>query len=845
MMPMTASNQERLIQDILKLRDAFNDLAWPIRLFLVPQPLAEALRWFRPADVGTTVAVIQALMDAYVTDTIQIPDENWPPAGGERTTCQVWGFKGPVNSIVCNNSSLFRLLMVLSLALNSLRRKADFKQNEVWQFILSTEIDSPTYILEHPAQKDLFLIILRLRCANLATEKNLRRVIAYQNCSTLATVLSCLESQNGDQCDQSTLDLILNYPKLSLALPTIDFMKKPANGRQPRIFGKILINQLLEHDSTTLEKAFLADPIYLASADGSRYEIHYSIWSLLNSDAIDKMDVQTRGTWVWRILLSCAKPEISDLQGILTDLFFKEAKLQEIVEQGLIADELLTLSFQKLLQTEQSPSTLYFILWFYIRRNHSMEQELVSRLLALPEVQVIAHTGPSSIPADQLKLLSLASAVNHQHALALLAKIPLPTTISFAHLYHVFNEKPIPEELITINQASLFCNYESAVIPLTLAEKEQVKKLTATYRSQIEAMGGATEALQWFRVRLQDYYQACPATIELDGQESDLPLTWEQFQSLALSEEQQQQAKEAYHTHAGHSAYRLFLPAHNPWLAHNAMYIKKQQITDSSGQIYEMRCADYHELKELAIILFCAATDPHADPETTPEERVAILIQAFADTVRAHNEDGEQQIPDHPSCQMGMKRRFLQGLPYHCLKLRVDEEILTWELREWYLGLLRNQKFKNRGNQIQLVRDTALAYFEDPAKEIPGSLKLIDVTSSEIEAFRAETTVKYQTRLPQDLHPMLAETLNAVIDKHLRLERNQAHFTKLYQTFNLGRVTLTPTPTPRVEGGRSRLVTAPILGHCHESPAGIRGRRVESADTPSNTATTTTFRCSG
>lgn len=98
-----------------------------------------------------------------------------------------------------------------------------------------------------------------------------------------------------------------------------------------------------------------------------------------------------------------------------------------------------------------------------------------------------------------------------------------------------------------------------------------------------------------------------------------LPLNWEDFQALNLSEAYQQKALKAYYQHPEHSAWR-YLAKPNPWMHPNAVHVDKNP--DNPNE----RCSTFGSYQSLIAMLYLAARDEASDIEAYQlEERIELF----------------------------------------------------------------------------------------------------------------------------------------------------------------------------------------------------------------------------
>jgi hypothetical protein len=178
------------------------------------------------------------------------------------------------------------------------------------------------------------------------------------------------------------------------------------------------------------------------------------------------------------------------------------------------------------------------------------------------------------------------------------------------------------------------------------------------------------------RVRLFGRSAAVQTVLEESEEVIPLPLGFEAFGALDLTQGERAEAKKAYYQHPQHTAYR-YLSKPNHWMHRDAEYVNHSQVGAWST---------FDEYVSLISLFFLAASDEESEPcdGYTLETRILQFIRELAYIGRAHNWDRRDAAgneyddleDDKPSCFSGVKRRLFQSVQGHkLLKILTIDDI--------------------------------------------------------------------------------------------------------------------------------------------------------------------------
>ncbi|KTD53826.1 ankyrin repeat protein [Legionella santicrucis] len=328
----------------------------------------------------------------------------------------------------------------------------------------------------------------------------------------------------------------------------------------------------------------------------------------------------------------------------------------------------------------QEAQLLFYIARNLIRRNEFLLIEHLRFLLCIPAVKALAHAGPYIWRTNEL--LRLAQSVGNAAAANLLLTIPEVRTLAEQNNYY------LDEQQGRLNLAELAANHESSLIVLTQGEQQRLQAAINRYQPLLK-QGGVNQIMNELRTKLEALYQENPARLTIQEESLQLPLTWNAFQQLQLTSEQEQRALTAYYQNKAHTAWR-YLSKPNPWMHHQASYVNINQAQTA-------RWSTFEKYQTLISILYLATID-----ENTPcidgftlITRLQHFIDELAHIGRAHNWDksrlNHQGIKeqyddlegDRPSCFSGVKRRLFQAVLGHPLLKLLTKDIIKTEINEF------------------------------------------------------------------------------------------------------------------------------------------------------------------
>jgi hypothetical protein len=273
-------------------------------------------------------------------------------------------------------------------------------------------------------------------------------------------------------------------------------------------------------------------------------------------------------------------------------------------------------------------------------------------LLRIPSIRASAHL-PLTIRGLAHDLLDLARRHLNVDAQELLLTIP------------------------NVSDAAIVKGYRSSTslssrlkISLTTAELDRWLPAVMLYGDEMDSRGETlfAEMIEALRSR----YEGNPAKIVKENGESViLPLTWEAFNALPLTESDRATALKAYYQHPTHSAIR-YLSIPNPWM-------------DSRGT-----WSTFQQYIPLILIGWLAAKDESSLVAGYPiNSRIEHFIQQLALIGRAYNRENRSDDDlegDKPSCFSKARESLLQSIVGHALLPPLTDELVKEELR----GFLKN-----------------------------------------------------------------------------------------------------------------------------------------------------------
>ncbi len=324
----------------------------------------------------------------------------------------------------------------------------------------------------------------------------------------------------------------------------------------------------------------------------------------------------------------------------------------------------------------------FYMIRNLIRRNQPALLDDIRFLLAIPAVQVLAHTPVTgNVPNE---LLRLALTTGHQEAAAVLLAIPAVEALAAEHQFY-------PREAGgQFDLEALARDRESSMRALSTSEQQRLQAAISRYEPMMKA-AGVDNIMSDLRQTLSARYAEEPACIQgAQGVLIALPLDWHAFQALNLTRQQGGEALKAYCQHKDHTALR-YLSKPNPWMAENAAYVNENPENPRE------KWSTFDAYKPLISMLYLAAQDEGIQPTDgyTLETRLSHFIDELAHIGRAHNwdktrvnasgvrEEYDDGDGDKPSCYSGVNRRLFQAVQGHPLFKILTTEGVTKELLDF------------------------------------------------------------------------------------------------------------------------------------------------------------------
>ncbi|MBA2657173.1 MAG: ankyrin repeat domain-containing protein [Tatlockia sp.] len=185
------------------------------------------------------------------------------------------------------------------------------------------------------------------------------------------------------------------------------------------------------------------------------------------------------------------------------------------------------------IQTEAHKFLCFYIIRHLIRLNDSSKNEMIRFLLNLPSVKTIAHHEITR--GDPNELLRLAISIGNQEAAVLLLNIDEVRLIAQQNNFYQ------DEQNNGIDLGQLAQDRESSMTALTEGEAKRLKAAILHYKPMIQKVGVKT-IVQALKDDLAERYIAAPASITVNNILVKLPLTYQEFESLNLSENKKKKA---------------------------------------------------------------------------------------------------------------------------------------------------------------------------------------------------------------------------------------------------------------------------------------------------------------
>ena len=391
-----------------------------------------------------------------------------------------------------------------------------------------------------------------------------------------------------------------------------------------------------------------------------------------------------------------------------------------------------------------------------IRRNQPAFLEDIRFLLTIPSVNAIAHTHSTCEPNH---LLRLAMTVENQQAIDFLLTIPAIAQLAQQHDYYR------AERRNGLDADVMAHDRESSMRALSEGERARLARATAHYAPKIRELGSPAIISQ-LKQLLASRYHSNPATLVQDDHRTiTLPIDWHQFQALALTAGERQRALVAYYQNKNHTALR-FLSKPNPWIHPQAPFV----MTSEQGQ-----WASFEAYQDLICLFFLAACDERYAPEDSAIEH---FVDELAHINRAHNWDNTRQNGDNteeyddltgdkPSCFSGMKRRLFQSVPGHPLLMALTRDMIKLELGDFIRSHCQAMLNTSRG---EVFRKAWRGYVAEPNPDDLATLKELDVSAGQHQAFLAELILKYGEQFSDE--PQFVNQVNQAL---AMTSENEAH----------------------------------------------------------------------
>ena len=430
---------------------------------------------------------------------------------------------------------------------------------------------------------------------------------------------------------------------------------------------------------------------------------------------------------------------------------------------------------------EQSPNSPPFnihdpdeiLLCFYmirhlIRCGDTTRHDELAFLAYIPAVNALLHTEVTPNQANEL--LRLAITRNAHMAVDLLYSMPEVRRLAIENQYYRANAESGSFDLWVLVQ-----NSESSMEIVSDIERQQFNRLTTHYQPTIDQLG-VESLLDSLRAWLVTRYEQDPAVIRVDDRIVSLPVNWADFEQLALTSAQRNEALQRYYENKTHSALRyLMIP--NRWIDENSRFVLSNPTNN------KLRWADYTYFKSFIVLLWIAAKDENSPPinQYTMEGRLLHFIDELALLARAHNwdmkrpkkdangafiyhikrdaagiiqydvlgqpileqtiEEYDDKRPDRPSCSSGVKKRLAQALVGHMLlclpgleSIRpiLTQAMIDQALRDFVVIYFRGKiNAKNR----QILKDSWENYLIDLDPNAVAPLKILNIPLKEQAKF--------------------------------------------------------------------------------------------------------------
>lgn len=413
-----------------------------------------------------------------------------------------------------------------------------------------------------------------------------------------------------------------------------------------------------------------------------------------------------------------------------------------------------TVGHRTIIITQQEARLCLSILHYFIRQAQTPETpevlQSIDFLLSIPILRSILHR-PFIANEGTNGLLRLAIRLNKQEIVGRLMAISNVKTQAEKDGFYEEEARGV------VNIRRLAQDQESSVMALSPQEQVMLERIEKKYQSMIEQQGPQKAFLRVYEA-ISERYKANPAVFRRkNGQEIKLPLNWEEFEALNVSEEEKQAACKVYYQHPTHTVFR-YLSKPNPWMSPQALYVCVER-----GRVRTVRWSTFMDYEELITLLWLAASDA-SEPGIegyTLETRIEAWIHELAFIARAHNWDKSRDIVnkegkvvreeyddlegDKPSCYSGVKRRLFQALKGHPLFSKDIHELVRLVLQERTRSYMLD-KFKEMPTarlEAILVEYMKMAHGE--SGKLGALTNELEVTSETIDSWKIALCQQYSS----------------------------------------------------------------------------------------------------
>lgn len=361
-----------------------------------------------------------------------------------------------------------------------------------------------------------------------------------------------------------------------------------------------------------------------------------------------------------------------------------------------------------------------------IRRNNELAHSLTWMLLEIPHIQDIAHS-PSHSGGEPNALLRFAREMRNHSAIEDLMSIDGVVANALAQ-----------DDLRLL---ALSTHPESSMQELTESEKLSLAAAQAHYQPSIDAQG-IERILDRFRKRIANYYLAHPATFKSEaGLVVSLPLFYEDFETMPLSNNDREQALKAYYKNVAHTAFR-FISIPNLLLDPDATFVNWQNGDKSTGKGWSNFTKHLNLLG--MVILAAEDTETPCVNDFTLKTKFKHLLRELAMINRLHNCDTEDYQDDlkgdKPSCSGGIVSRLFQSVPGNPRLNLIGVTLIREEVRCFALDYFKSKITEEAMPQVFTMLEEAL-YDENEAAI--HQLKAYNITDEAIVEFKSLLADRY------------------------------------------------------------------------------------------------------